>query len=435
MANDDTGAYDSVEDAVSSARQALSNLGPGDLSAPDEQQDIGEPEGSTPEEEPAAADESADDSEYEEAPAEEASEDEDETPDESTDDSQQTDESESTDDDDHFWNQYPDETARKKALRETKEYAAKMSKVAREREERIKELEAKQSQPPAPPEAKPTPVDPVKRLDETYKKLYETDRSVQDRVAGLSQLKVHIDAGEKQVAEIDGRLSELSNQVASENAVLKFLQTKATADPDDLQIRDEIRNVSSTISLARTEYNDLRIAKQEIGMALKENGQFYDRSIIELRDYVRAHQEREEAQLLEEQELETVTEEVHGKWQSAIGEFFAENKIPEDEQEEINEMMRDRAAAAVDAGTIDLDNLKQWMKDIGGKPILSHRKRLEEKAMKSYANLKKRDASQPAPKGSIKTKKPSDEPLTIDQVVEQSRQQLNAELRKTVAVR
>jgi hypothetical protein len=428
---DEKATYESSADAEAAARDAWASLDAEGVTIDEpvasesEQQD--EDEGSTPEsgESDAAEGESADE-EYEEAPEEES-------PEESNQDEQQ-DESVSTESK-TFWDQYQDEDARKKAFNETKEYAAKMSKLAKEREQRIKDLEAKLSTPAAPsvPEKKEPEPNQAQKLETTYKKLYETDSQVQNQVAGLGELKTQIDAGQQQLGAIDKELSELTAGISEKNAQLKYLKRKLEADPEDLSVKSDKDELISEIMADRARHNELRIERQEVSFAVNGQIQGYNQNIVQLRDYVRAHQEREEAQAVEAQELESMTEEIHQKWADASSRWFTENNIPEDEIDEVNALMARIAAAESD--DVDENHLYEWMRDHGGKLILAQRKRAEEKAIKQYATQKRKDASQPAPKGTIKKPKESSKPQTIDDLIADSGKLFTNELQRAGGLR
>jgi hypothetical protein len=428
---DEKATYESSADAEAAARDAWASLDAEgvtfDEPVASEQQDEVD-EGSTPEsgESDAAEDESAEESEYEEAPDEES-------PEESNQDEQQ-DESASTESK-TFWDQYKDDNARKNAFNETKEYAAKMSKLAKEREQRIKDLEAKLSTPASPsvPEKREPAPNPAQRLETTYKTLYETDSRVQNQVAGLGELKNQIDAGQQHLGAIDKELSDLTSGISEKNAQLKYLKRKLDADPDDLSVKADRDELISEIMADRARHNELRIERQEVSFAVNGQIQGYNNNIVQLRDYVRAHQEREEAQAVEAQELESLTEEIHKKWADASGRWFTENNIPEDEIDEVNALMARIAAAESD--DIDENHLYEWMRDHGGKLILAQRKRAEEKAIKQYATQKRKDASQPAPKGTIKKPKEGSKPQTIDDLIADSARLLGNELQRAGGLR
>jgi hypothetical protein len=428
MADENTGAtYGSTSEAEQAARDAWAGLEAEgvteDIVEPGEEQQDEVDEGSTPDGESVAADESADDSEYEEE----------ESPEESTEESQQDTESESTEEEKTFWDQYEDEPARKKAFNETKEYAAKMSKLAREREQKIKDLEARLSTPAVPEKPKEPAPDPAQRLETTYKKLYETDSRVQEHVAGLSQLKTQIDSGQQQLGAIDKELSELATGISEKNAQLKYVKKKIEADPDDLSMKEEERILVSELMSDRARHNELRIARQETSFSVNGQIQGYNENIVKLRDYVRSHQEKEEAQIVEAEELDALQAEIHEKWQEAAGRWMEENSIPEEDVERVNALLARMAAA--ESKDVDETHLYEWMRDKGGKLILEERKRIEERAMKQYATQKRKDAAQPAPKGTIKKPKEGSKPQTIDDLIADSGKALTNEFMRAGGLR
>lgn len=425
-----------VADVIRETRAELAALGPDDLSMDGGEEQEGEAEETSSEvAEPESTPES--DTAGEETPEEgEESSPEPETPESEQ---QATAEEDDTppQDPDHFWGQYKDDDARKRGLYETKVYAAKVAKQAREAQAKLAEREAeierlRTGQPPAsvPQPSTETSVAPRKTLADTIQALADEDPKVRQEVDSVLDIRAKREGLVAQGKEIEKRVAELDTEILKVEAIIAYNESWAKDNPESEEFRNEIAKHQQKRLGLETERNRLDLQYQRAEVTHFRLGQQYDVLEASLRGKAAEFDKRGEKQAEEERAYSQSVEDTQKEWAASLDRYCAMHGIADkDEREDVNDLLQKEAYPVID----EIEDFYDFMTGPAGDRALRVIQRAQKRAVAKYSADKRRDATQtngnpPTPK---KTTEDEERPApeSIEDLIRTTRAQLVGSLR------
>lgn len=337
-------------------------------------------------------------------------------------DTQQTDPSQ--DGPDKFWNQYPTEEARKKALFENKRYAAEMSRRARELEAELEKLRSGQQTPQAQPTQTPpvapaaaptqpayvpgTPV-PPELLVSTIQQLSDKDPWVRQATQSIGAIKTQHDKLTAERTELEKGVAETDVLIQKTSWEIEHYQALLTKTTDE----DTKYNIQAAIDQANRKRDGLEISKGKrevrlhvIGLEQQRLEATHGNYAQQLVKYTTDFLGRESEKAQEQETVDRLAKESGTQWKMSLQEFAKKHNITDPEElQDINKEFLYRAKAALEPEGVGIPEFQAWMLGPEGDDVAATVKRYQERAVKRYAEAKRADASQPAPAG-VATGKP-----------------------------
>lgn len=399
-------AGQSFSDVVSQARQAWSEVDPASFATTDE----GTAEGTSPDANPEPGTQAA--------PAVE----EPTTPETPVATQQETQLADAPDDDeDKVWNQYKDESARKKALRENKRYAAEMSRKAREAEAELTKLrsERQQSAQPSAPVSAPssavtTPPRPAapayvpgqdlssELFEKTLTTLQESDQVVRYAMEGLGRIKQEFGEAVKEKTELTKAVSEDDKAIQEKLWAIDHYSKVAEKQPDE----EAKANLLGAVAQFRRELSELKVERtskvvrgQLLDLNMRELNQKWDIGRNQINQQIHRYLSREAEQAKEEESIQAQVQAADGEWNLGLQSFAKKHNLDADELKDAEDILLKDVRFELDRlGNQPID-IQGWLNGSAGDRVIAVINRFKQRSMKNYADAKRADAAQPAPPG------------------------------------
>lgn len=327
-----------------------------------------------------------------------------------------------------YWDQYPDEEARRKALNETKRYAAETARKAKELEAKLAEVEKSKTKETPAESVKEEEVESETPVDDWINKalnLKEGHTEDQLRIAQINyevarfQKEVVVPAGEALKAA-EAAFEKISNDVRDQRAHVTKLKAKAENNSlyaDDLkEAVNELRDLEKAQTDARLDRSE---AREKFSLVQKEERdkkvaglQFAKEAVEKL-----SKQSREaKAQKEREAQEAKAREESNKAWQSEF-----EKALKASGLDGTTDKAKKMLHAAAYAHIYDLNKAGQITDETDLQPLLKEAfsPYLELKssapAMESAVERKKAVTDEPGPENRRATKAGEEQPKTLDE--------------------
>jgi hypothetical protein len=299
------------------------------------------------------------------------------------------------------WNQYKTDADRKKALAETKRYAAEQARLRKEAETRLAALEKKA------PEAVPAPVpvvDQKEALAATTKALYETNPAFKTEADRLGQYRNVIVSRIEEIKTLNTETTANEAKLQRLQYRLEDLQADAKADPENFELLKKVDKTENEI--LRTE-NIINRDRSKLNRFESEKDRWlldYRQSVDRLDQFVVQQGQRTAEEAQASARIQQGTAESEKEWTTTAPAVFDEFKVGKDPKQRatLNSRLLERAAAfffANPGGNLGNGDIRAWMRAQVKQIVEGEYGPVRETAARAYVQAKKADATVPAPRG------------------------------------
>lgn len=310
-------------------------------------------------------------------------------------------EADGTADADKTWNQYKTEDERKKALLHNKRYGTEMAAKNRQLEAELASL--KTGKPAAEPAPAPTtettpPVDPKEARKKLAAKHYEENPNVKAHIHKLAKLRETTLAKDEEHKKLKTEREAIEATLQRKGVILDNYKDDLKADPDNYdELQQKISRIENEIEKHERDVTRKMLAGDRAERELNAIQAEYSAGSTELTDFLTS-QERAISEKAKKDERDAIeAKAVEADWTKSFPDVMAELKVDSSQHKGIEEQLYESMDSLLNR--VDkVPNLRAWMVE-ATKRILTRYDSAAEAKVKSYVNLKKKDANQPAPRG------------------------------------
>ena len=281
--------------------------------------------------------------------------------------------------------------------------------------------------PQIPPEAE-APIEDVKitadGIQQTLQQLMVERQDVSARVREVDAQRVVIENGHQQLSKLQKELGEIEDVIRQNEVLRKYHEGLLNKNPEDFALKDTLRNFKDALIDAYGQRANNKIEQRDLADRLERSTRQYLEGTQQIRDFtIAVMRSGVEQQRAKQQEVAAVAREAKD-WERDFDVVWKESKLPNEFRAEVNRYLASYAYANVEglSGKTYAEFMRERMPDVAR--IYSHGR---DTAVETYANAKRADAKQAAPKLKPSTggrETPESESPTTEEIQRQARNRL-----------
>jgi hypothetical protein len=232
-------------------------------------------------------------------------------------------------------------------------------------------------------------------IEQTLQKLMVERQDVRARVKDLDAQRAVIERDQQQLGALQKSLYEIETVIRETETLYKHYKAVLAKKPEDFEVKEMVRELAETLNENRGLRADNKITQRELADRVDRATRGFNEGVTQVRDFtVTVMRAGVEQQRAKQQETAAVARETKD-WEADFDKIWKESKLPNEFRAEVNRYLASYAYANVEAlsGKSYAEFMRERMPDVSR--IYSHGR---ETAVASYADAKRKDATQPSPR-------------------------------------